>query len=51
MKKSSKLLRYLIPAAIALIGVCLIVYGVTDGECGAVLRKAIAICMECIGIG
>ena len=51
MKKSSKIGRYLVPALIILVGVCFIVYGATDGEAIAVLKKAIAICMECIGIG
>lgn len=28
-----------------------LIYGVCNGEMGAVLKKATAICMECIGIG
>lgn len=28
-----------------------LVYGMCNGEMGAVLKKAAAICMECIGIG
>ncbi|MBO4563737.1 MAG: hypothetical protein J5772_09055 [Clostridia bacterium] len=51
MKTESKLMRYIVPAALMLAGVCFIVYGATDGEAFAVLKKAIAICMECIGLG
>lgn len=51
MKDRSKLTRYLVPALVILVGVGFVVYGVTDGEALSVLRKAVAICMECIGIG
>ena len=51
MKTESKLLRYLVPSVLLLVGVCFVIYGATDGEAGAVLRKAVAICMECIGLG
>lgn len=51
MEKRSKLLRYLIPALVLLAGIGFVVFGAGEGEAGAVLRKAIAICMECIGIG
>lgn len=51
MEKESKVWRYMIPALIILVGVVFIVIGVTDGEAGAVIRKAVAICMECIGLG
>ena len=43
--------RYIIPAAVLMIGILFFVYGITDGEAGAVLKKAINICMECIGLG
>ncbi|MBQ4167685.1 MAG: thioredoxin [Clostridia bacterium] len=49
--KTNKFTRYFVPVLLVLIGAGCIVYGVTDGEAGAVLRKAISICMECIGIG
>ena len=42
-----KYMKYLVLAA-ALISLG---YGVCSGETGAVMRKAAAICMECIGIG
>ena len=51
MKIESGITRYLIPALILLVGVIFIGIGVSEGEAGAVLRKAVAICMECIGIG
>ncbi|MBQ1817905.1 MAG: hypothetical protein II124_04655 [Clostridia bacterium] len=51
MQKQSVFTRYIIPLLLLLVGVGFVVYGVTDGEAGAVLRKAVAICMECIGIG
>jgi len=31
--------------------ICLIFYGISRGEVGTVLKKAINICLECIGIG
>lgn len=51
MKEGSKITRYIVPAAIILVGAAFIIVGVCDGEAGSVLRKAVAICMECIGIG
>lgn len=51
MKKESKVSRYIIPILLILIGIGFVVYGATDGEAGAVMRKAVAICMECIGLG
>ena len=51
MKKDSKITRYLVPVLIMLAGIVFICYGISDGEVGAVLKKAVAICMECIGIG
>lgn len=51
MKKENKLIRYLVPAVLILLGVGLVIYGATDGEALAVLKKATAICMECIGLG
>ncbi|MBO4849057.1 MAG: thioredoxin [Clostridia bacterium] len=44
-------MRYLVPSVLILIGAGFIVYGATDGEAAAVIKKAIAICMECIGLG
>lgn len=33
------------------VGVCLIVLGITAGQPGDVLAKAVKICLECVGIG
>ena len=51
MKNNPRLLRYLIPAAVIVVGVGFVIYGISEGEAGAVVRKAINICMECIGLG
>ncbi len=45
-------LRRNAPALIVLAaGVCMIVLGVARGEMQTVWRKAVNICMECVGIG
>ena len=46
--------KYLLPAARILIcvaAVCFMAYGVQRGEVAVVLKKAINICLECIGLG
>lgn len=43
--------RYILPALCFLIGIGFMVYGIMDGEMKIVLTKAVAICLECIGIG
>ena len=43
--------RYVVPALILVIGIGFIIYGAMEGEAGSVVKKAVAICMECIGIG
>lgn len=40
-----------VPYALMAIGLGLIAFGVFRGEARMVLRKAIQICQECIGIG
>lgn len=37
--------------ALILIAVCMIAFGVWKEETAVVLRKAVNICMECIGLG
>ncbi len=41
----------LLPAALLCIGAAFVYLGVSRGEMGVVLVKAINICLECIGIG
>lgn len=38
-------------SVLALAGTAFVLYGVHTGQAESVLRKAIKICMECIGIG
>ena len=33
------------------LGIGLVVYGAATGQAGATLRKAIYICLECMGLG
>ena len=46
-----KKFRNLIRAAFLILGIGMIVYGATHGEAAIVLRKAIKVCLECIGLG
>lgn len=43
--------RYWIGAAVLTLAVCLIFVGIQNGEMAVVLKKAVNICLECIGIG
>lgn len=36
---------------VLVIGICLIVFGIASNEVSVVLKKAVNICLECIGIG
>ena len=48
--KAEKRRRFLFAAAF-LLGAAFLVYGISRGEVAIVLKKAIYICLECIGIG
>lgn len=43
--------RNVIAFSIIAIGILFVVYGIYRGEIDVVLRKAVNICLECIGIG
>lgn len=38
-------------AALLVMGVGFLLYGILRGEAGIVLKKAIKLCLECVGIG
>lgn len=40
-----------LPFTLLVIGAAMIALGVARGEAAAVLRKAVMICLECIGLG
>ncbi len=44
-------IRILVPLLFALTGMIFLMAGIERGEVSVVLRKAINICLECIGIG
>lgn len=48
---SNDKVRNLIRAAVLIIGIGMIVYGATHGEASIALRKAVKVCLECIGLG
>jgi hypothetical protein len=50
-KTDTRRLRMIIPVIVFLTGAGLMYAGIYRGEIEIVLRKAINICLECIGIG
>lgn len=48
---SRRIRSLLIPVSLILAGAVLIWFGFWNGQAEAVLRKAVRICLECIGIG
>ena len=47
----SRTARIALPVALLVIGAAMIVLGIFHEEVTVILRKAIYICLECIGIG
>jgi hypothetical protein len=43
--------RLILPSVILLLGIALAVTGILRGELREILKKAVVICLECIGIG
>jgi len=50
MIKSIKM-RFILRAVIIAAGLLFMCIGIWQGELTAIMRKAVVICMECIGIG
>lgn len=50
MKKSA-IKRYLPPILLLAAAAAFIAIGASDGEAAAALKKAISVCLECIGLG
>lgn len=51
MKNHFLIEKNFLAIAVMLVGIALIVYGISRGQVTAVLNKAVRVCMECIGIG
>lgn len=51
LKVNNKDGNYLIPVMLIIAGTVFLMIGVYRGEMAVVLRKAVNICLECIGIG
>ncbi len=43
--------RNIIAVSVIAVGIVFIIFGIYRGEVDTVLRKAVNICLECIGIG
>ena len=51
MKKHFLIEKHFLAIAVMLVGIALIVYGISRGQVTSVFNKAVRVCMECIGIG
>lgn len=43
--------KNIIAFSIAAVGILFVIFGIYRGEIDVVLRKAVNVCLECIGIG
>jgi len=50
-KYLNKTVHIILPVVILLVGVTLMILGIVRGETQEIFRKAIRVCLECIGIG
>jgi hypothetical protein len=48
---AQKHIRHILPLSLLVCGMVFIVIGIARGDMAAVFRKAVFICLECIGIG
>lgn len=46
-----KLILKILPYFLLVVGAALVVAGIISGEATQVMRQAITVCLECIGIG
>lgn len=51
MEKHFLIKKNIAAVLLLLLGVGLIVFGISSGQAKSVFNKAVRICMECIGIG
>lgn len=51
MKQMSTPLRLTLSAVVLSAGIALMLLGILRGEPESILRKAVFVCLECIGIG
>ncbi|MBO4229369.1 MAG: hypothetical protein J5938_03355 [Clostridia bacterium] len=47
----TKRITWIVTCILLLLGVGFLVFGALNGEAEGVFRKAVTICMECIGLG
>ena len=50
-KPENTMILWAVRLLICAVAICFIVFGVRRGEVAVVLKKAVNICLECIGLG
>ena len=48
---NSKIINIIMPTVILLAGFVMMIVGIWRGELEMIFRKAVVVCLECIGIG